>query len=402
GFDDGRVVTSFHKSEESQATVRYPPRVFEDAAGIVNNALPQPATTRPDSLSSLEAQFADVLMGVWQAIHNESMKNVWDGVLSDHVMDYCDVQLQRSCHLILPSTVTSATLDIICSQETSRKDFGAPRCGIDFPPGFGPIRDVKSSHSSPLAQAQTMLGNQLYVASKQSIFQHFEELIAKELTNCLCVGVSSSTNLEQTSNCLDSGYIRHNVEPLPKPVCELVERKKAEPLIPCPESDGCARASISRWEWHNWVKNASPSERAHLRGHSIHTVVAAKYVFKSPKGRKKNLRFERSKIHRWGLFAVESIGAQEFVTEYVGELVRRKISDIREAQYEKSGIGSSYLFRLDDDFVPNCCTKVVTVQGKKKIFIYAKRHIRAGEEVTYDYKFPIDEKKIPCHCGSRR
>jgi hypothetical protein len=28
-----------------------------------------------------------------------------------------------------------------------------------------------------------------------------------------------------------------------------------------------------------------------------------------------------------------------------------QVSDIRESQYEKSGIGSSYLFRLDDDFV---------------------------------------------------
>jgi hypothetical protein len=28
-----------------------------------------------------------------------------------------------------------------------------------------------------------------------------------------------------------------------------------------------------------------------------------------------------------------------------------QVSDIREAQYEKSGIGSSYLFRLDDDYV---------------------------------------------------
>lgn len=28
-----------------------------------------------------------------------------------------------------------------------------------------------------------------------------------------------------------------------------------------------------------------------------------------------------------------------------------QVSDIREDQYEKSGIGSSYLFRLDDDYV---------------------------------------------------
>lgn len=51
---------------------------------------------------------------------------------------------------------------------------------------------------------------------------------------------------------------------------------------------------------------------------------------------------------------------------------------------------------------PNCYTKVITVEGQKKIFIYAKRHISAGEELTYNYKFPLEEQKIPCNCGSRR
>ena len=53
-------------------------------------------------------------------------------------------------------------------------------------------------------------------------------------------------------------------------------------------------------------------------------------------------------------------------------------------------------------FQPNCYTKMITVEGQKKIFIYAKRHIYAGEELTYNYKFPLEEEKIPCNCGSRR
>lgn len=27
-------------------------------------------------------------------------------------------------------------------------------------------------------------------------------------------------------------------------------------------------------------------------------------------------------------------------------------------------------------------------------------HIEVGEELCYDYKFPIEEEKIPCHCGA--
>ena len=32
--------------------------------------------------------------------------------------------------------------------------------------------------------------------------------------------------------------------------------------------------------------------------------------------------------------------------------------------------------------------------------IFAGRDLEAGEEVTYDYKFPVEKAKIPCHCGS--
>ena len=28
------------------------------------------------------------------------------------------------------------------------------------------------------------------------------------------------------------------------------------------------------------------------------------------------------------------------------------------------------------------------------------RDIEPDEEVTYDYKFPVEEAKIPCYCGS--
>ncbi|KAA8514717.1 hypothetical protein F0562_017896 [Nyssa sinensis] len=224
---------------------------------------------------------------------------------------------------------------------------------------------------------------------------------------------------------------------------------------PCPRSDGCARSSINGWEWHKWSLNASPVEKARVRGvRCIHAQYMGSEVKLSQslnvkglsartnrvklrnllaaaegadllkatqlKARKKRLHFQRSKIHDWGLVALEPIEAEDFVIEYVGELIRPRISDIRERHYEKTGIGSSYLFRLDDGYVvdatkrggiarfinhscqPNCYTKVISVEGQKRIFIYAKRHIAAGEEITYNYKFPLEEKKIPCNCGSRR
>lgn len=49
---------------------------------------------------------------------------------------------------------------------------------------------------------------------------------------------------------------------------------------------------------------------------------------------------------------------------------------------------------------PNCYAKVIAVGNQKKIVIYSKRDIRANEEITYDYKFPIEDEKIPCLCGA--
>lgn len=39
--------------------------------------------------------------------------------------------------------------------------------------------------------------------------------------------------------------------------------------------------------------------------------------------RKKRLRFGRSRIHEWGLFAMEPIAADEMVIEYVGQNIRQ-------------------------------------------------------------------------------
>ncbi|KAI8589459.1 histone methyltransferase, partial [Geranomyces variabilis] len=130
------------------------------------------------------------------------------------------------------------------------------------------------------------------------------------------------------------------------------------------------------------------------------------------------LKFARSPIHDWGLFAARRIPTNDFVIEYIGEIIREKVADIREKGYERQGIGSSYLFRINADNIidatkkgnmarfinhncePNCSAKVITVAGRRRIVIYANRDIREDEEITYDYQFPIEDDKIPCLCGA--
>lgn len=79
--------------------------------------------------------------------------------------------------------------------------------------------------------------------------------------------------------------------------------------------------------------------------------------FNQLKSRKKQLRFAKSPIHDWGLFAQERIDANDMVIEYVGEVIRQKVADHREKAYERCGIGSSYLFRVDDDTVIDATKK---------------------------------------------
>ena len=43
---------------------------------------------------------------------------------------------------------------------------------------------------------------------------------------------------------------------------------------------------------------------------------------------------------------------------------------------------------------PNCYAKVIKIDQVSKIVIYSKQTIAIGEEITYDYKFPIEDEKI--------
>ena len=110
---------------------------------------------------------------------------------------------------------------------------------------------------------------------------------------------------------------------------------------------------------------------------------------------------------------------------------RNSCADKKEKSYEEGAFkgqgGDCYMFRLDAECVldatmrgnvarfinhcctPNCYSKVITepegdpyIPGSIRghIVIFAARDIEADEEVTYDYKFPVEAAKIPCHCGS--
>ena len=66
--------------------------------------------------------------------------------------------------------------------------------------------------------------------------------------------------------------------------------------------------------------------------------------------RRLRLRFARSKIHAWGVFADEPVRAGDFVLEYRGEEIGIAMGDKRALQYEAEG-RIDYLFRVDDETI---------------------------------------------------
>lgn len=143
--------------------------------------------------------------------------------------------------------------------------------------------------------------------------------------------------------------------------------------------------------------------------------------------RQKRVILGRSSIHSYGLFAGEDIEPGELVIEYVGEVIRHSLANIRERRLEEQlraagsqEMASSYFFRLDLVHVvdatlignlarfvnhscdPNCTAKVVQLEGTAHIVFYARKPIGRGDEITYDYKFNLEAdpaKKIACLCG---
>ncbi|XP_052740662.1 histone-lysine N-methyltransferase 2C isoform X2 [Bicyclus anynana] len=111
-----------------------------------------------------------------------------------------------------------------------------------------------------------------------------------------------------------------------------------------------------------------------------------------------NVYLARSKIQGLGLYAARDLEKHTMVIEYIGEIIRSELSEIREKQYEAKNRGI-YMFRLDERRVidatlsgglaryinhscqPNCVTEKVEVDRHLRIIIFAKRRIARGEEV---------------------
>ena len=119
--------------------------------------------------------------------------------------------------------------------------------------------------------------------------------------------------------------------------------------------------------------------------------------------------FRASAIHGTGGFAKMDLAAGTQVIEYTGEIITKEESLRRcesdnvyifslgaEADLDGSGPGNLARF-LNHSCEPNCEAERVG----ERIWIIARRDIPAGEELTFNYGYDLqDYREHPCCCGA--
>ncbi|GFT66795.1 histone-lysine N-methyltransferase SETD2 [Nephila pilipes] len=121
----------------------------------------------------------------------------------------------------------------------------------------------------------------------------------------------------------------------------------------------------------------------------------------------------------WGLRALEDVTTDDFLMEFVGEVLNHKEYRQRVKLYAKEKNVHSYFMALKTDEIldatykgnqtrfinhscdPNCETQKWTVNGELRVGVFAKRPICVGEEFTLDYQFQrYGREAQKCFCGS--
>lgn len=126
-----------------------------------------------------------------------------------------------------------------------------------------------------------------------------------------------------------------------------------------------------------------------------------------------------SVIHGRGLYARQVIPAGTRVIEYIGERITKAESvrrdEARRERLRRGGSGCVYIFTLNKrhdidgskasnlarlinhSCEPNCRSEII----RGRIWIIARKEIAEGEELSFDYGYPLGEwRDHPCRCGA--
>jgi SET domain-containing protein len=142
----------------------------------------------------------------------------------------------------------------------------------------------------------------------------------------------------------------------------------------------------------------------------------------SKKPRPRRFAVRRSPIHGKGVFALRPIPKGTRIIEYKGERISHEEADERYSELHANS-PHTMLFTVNDDIVidatrrgnsarwinHSCAPNCEIEDEDDRIFIEARRDIRRGEELSYDYNLQLGEphtkaakRAHACFCGARR
>jgi SET domain-containing protein len=138
--------------------------------------------------------------------------------------------------------------------------------------------------------------------------------------------------------------------------------------------------------------------------------------------KRRRIVVRNSSIHGRGVFALRRIPKGTRIIEYKGKLITDKEADRRYSRMHEHS-PHTMLFSLEGGWVidatrrgnsarwinHSCAPNCEIEEEGQRIFIEARRDIRLGDELTYDYNLQIGEKHTKtakrehaCFCGARR
>lgn len=111
-----------------------------------------------------------------------------------------------------------------------------------------------------------------------------------------------------------------------------------------------------------------------------------------------------------GLFAVKPIPKGKRIIEYTGPLVANEEVDRRRGKYffevnSKWSIDGSYRSNIARYINHSCKPNAEAILSGRRVWIWSRRNIKPGEEITYDYGEDYFEgviKPMGCKCSGCR